>query len=336
MLTSTEIIKLYQNTHHNYSNITFIPFDSFGNYQSKCYQWFANQVKNVLECEVILCMWQKQMIIYKEDNCMDFYKITIDIPYNKRDEYIKAVTELNAVVSRNGSCTLFVCNIPYCLKSYLCIEDDMENLHFANDIIDKYSLKKVTKFGLDELIQDIQYRQYNAVQILPDSDIEEVASCFSMAYIFKSELELENNGFSYVKQAIRKNIFISYCHNDKQLVYEITDALENSGLNLWIDKKDINVGDNLLMSILMGIQQSDFAILFISNSTKHSNFSKAELENIMTEMIRKNLNWYVVKIDDINVDDVLPLLSNYKYFELTPQNHEELIEDIKLRISKIV
>lgn len=55
----------------------------------------------------------------------------------------------------------------------------------------------------------------------------------------------------------------------------------------------------------------------------------------MAEMIKKEMGWYIVKIDDVNVDEILPSLSNYKYFDLTLQSADELIEDIIKCIEKL-
>lgn len=334
MLGRNLINRLYKKYNRNYSSFVIIPFSEVANKPLKFYQWYAFEFERELNCSAFADTYNKQIVIYKGDIMNDF-SITIEIPYGKRDTYIDAIYDINSLIDSSGCCALFVSNIPYNLKSYLCIEGKSDNLPKIEHIIKSNHLEKITKFGFRELFIEMGNRQYNMYMIPANIPKSIFARSFQAQYQFAAESELEDRGYKFNTHSERKKVFISYCHANKEIVYEITEALEYSGINLWIDKKDMGVGTNILRSILNGINESDFAILFLSKATVNSNYGQLELENIMAAMVMKKMNWYVVKIDDVNVDEIMPSLSNYKYFDLTQSNMDELTYDIVNHIRKI-
>lgn len=327
---------LYKKYHKIYSDITIIPFNDISDEPAKYFMWYTYEIQKSFADYIVFAEYiSKYIILYKENMFMAKYKVTINIPYNKRDEYISVVFELNKCVSTDGVCMLFVNNNPYEMSSYLCIEDNMNNCSKIEAIINNAGLVKDNSIGLHELILELQNRRYNAHCFGFETEYELFKAEFQQMYFFASEKDLAEKGYSLNRHLKKNKVFISYCHANKTMVYDIVDKLENSGLNLWIDKKNIDVGNNILSSIFAGIKESNFSILFLSKATIDSNYSKLELENIMAEMIKKEMGWYIVKIDDVNVDEILPSLSNYKYFDLTLQSADELIEDIIKCIEKL-
>ena len=50
-------------------------------------------------------------------------------------------------------------------------------------------------------------------------------------------------------------------------------------------------------------------------------------------MIKKKMNWYIVKLDDVNPDDILPSLSDYKYYDFNINNDiNNLCKDISKQV----
>lgn len=238
------------------------------------------------------------------------------------------MNEINQIVSSNGCIILFVCNIPYNLVSYLSIETKQNEGQLIENIIKKYDLRKESSLGIHELFMEFCNRKFNMATIPPSFSKADITQMFNDAYFFCSKSDLTKKGYNFNTHIRRKKVFISYCHANKELVYEITEALEYSGIDLWIDKKDISVGSHLLESILAGIEESDFAILFLSNATLSSNYGQLELKTIMSALTNKKKGWYIVKIDDVDVNNIMPSLGDYKYYDLSNGNKTELIKDI--------
>ncbi len=48
----------------------------------------------------------------------------------------------------------------------------------------------------------------------------------------------------------------------------------------------------------------------------------------MSALTNKKIGWYIVKIDDVDVNNIMPSLGDYKYYDLSNGNKTELIKDI--------
>ena len=114
-------------------------------------------------------------------------------------------------------------------------------------------------------------------------------------------------------------------------VYQITDKMQESGLNIWIDKQDIDIGDDIAQKVLGGIRESDLALLFISESTLKSNFAQFELSHIMNEMLRKKVGWGIVRLDQVDPEQISPGFGNYLYIDYNG-NVEKLIGDVQKKL----
>ena len=252
-------------------------------------------------------------------------KFTVNIPYGTRSQYLDFVYQINALASSDGLVQLFVNNTPYCLEAFLVIETD-DNIEEIKSLIKKDKLDLVQYKGFSEFFKEsIINRRYTKFGLFYNSDMQSIQQAFSVCFLFAEKDEIEAKGIGNGSHVIRKKLFISYCHKDKDIVYKTTESMDQYGLNSWIDKQDINVGDNILHSVLCGINESDLAVLFISKATLESNFSKLELETIMSAMMKKNMGWYIVKLDDVNPDKILPALADYKYYDFNEDNNIEAL-----------
>jgi hypothetical protein len=70
---------------------------------------------------------------------------------------------------------------------------------------------------------------------------------------------------------LKQKIFVSYCHKNKDEVYQLTNELRKYGFNLWIDHNEMTSG-NIEKLIQKGIDQSK---LFICCAT--SSYCKSEM-----------------------------------------------------------
>ena len=50
-------------------------------------------------------------------------------------------------------------------------------------------------------------------------------------------------------------------------------------------------------------------------------------------MIQKKIRWFIVKLDQVDVQEILPVLSNYKYYDFSI---EKDIFDLTAEIQKIL
>jgi DeoR/GlpR family transcriptional regulator of sugar metabolism len=91
-------------------------------------------------------------------------------------------------------------------------------------------------------------------------------------------------------------IFLSHSSKNKPLVREIKSFLPEH-MKLWIDEKDILVGDNIIGSIKEAIKtNSDFLIVFLDTNS------------IKSEWVVKELNWAIEHEKQINRTFILPII----------------------------
>ncbi len=259
--------------------------------------------------------------------------ITIAIPYASRSDYFPAIYKINKLVSNDGCAIMAVDNNFYDLQSLLYIETSSD-FQEINKIVSKYNLKFDTSVGLEEIISDIGGRKYNTFSLSPCMPQELLFKALSSLYLFPEKKQLEELGYSFNRKK-KKKVFISYTHKDKKAVHSIADYLEDEGLNIWIDKKAIDIGDNILASISEEIRECDLHIIFLSENTKNAAYAKHELLTIFSEVIQQRYKWFIVRLDNVNPNDIYPGLGNYLYFDLFDNDNEKLIEKIKSKLDKI-
>src|SRR5258706_16385772 len=68
------------------------------------------------------------------------------------------------------------------------------------------------------------------------------------------------------------NAFISYSHKDTAVAERVQTALEQQGIKVWRDEKEILPGENFVMKISAGLAASDTVIFLISPDAVHSNW----------------------------------------------------------------
>ncbi len=103
-----------------------------------------------------------------------------------------------------------------------------------------------------------------------------------------------------------KQIFISYSHSDKEFVNRLTIDLKNSGMNVWIDEKEIKVGESISKKVEEGISNCDFFCLIISKHSFKSNWVEREYRTAFNAQLSSGRT---PRIFPLLIQDVeLPLL----------------------------
>lgn len=171
----------------------------------------------------------------------------------------------------------------------------------------------------------MSYQESNIIFYLEDNNM-----------VAKYSVEIPYRCRSEYEEVLRKKVFISYCHANKELVHRIVSQLRQGGVNLWIDEQDISVGEHILEAVLSGIQESDLAILFLSQDTLKSHFAQYEIKNVMQEIVYQNKTWYIIKMDDVEPKNIFPGLQQFKYYDLQSNpNDSDLVADILKKIKLI-
>ena len=75
--------------------------------------------------------------------------------------------------------------------------------------------------------------------------------------------------------------FISHSGVDKPFVRRLAEDLRKAGLNIWVDERELKVGDSIVDGISSGLSDSDYLIVVLSAASSKSNWVRAELNSAL-------------------------------------------------------
>lgn len=112
----------------------------------------------------------------------------------------------------------------------------------------------------------------------------------------------------------RYDVFICHAHEDKEkLVRPLVEALRRNGLHVWFDEFELRVGASLSKSITTGLEESDFAIVFLSPNFLDKAWPKKELDALAAGERQKGVPrilplWHNVTASQVR--EISPLLAD--------------------------
>lgn len=111
----------------------------------------------------------------------------------------------------------------------------------------------------------------------------------------------------------RKTVFLSHASSDKSLVRDLATRVERT-MNVWLDEKDIVVGDSISEKIDEGLQSCDALILCLSQNSLKSSWVRREYDYAL----HKKIKVLPIRLDDCSPP---PTLTGTKYIDFL--GHEE-------------
>jgi len=131
-----------------------------------------------------------------------------------------------------------------------------------------------------------------------------------------------------------KTVFISYSHEDTKFTHNLAKDLEKAGLKVWLDEKEISVGDSITEKVEEGISKSDFFCLVLSESSVSSNWVQREYRTALNAQLSSGNTPRILPLIIQNIE-VPKLLRDIRYadFSFGYQNgFIELLNAIKVNI----
>ena len=107
------------------------------------------------------------------------------------------------------------------------------------------------------------------------------------------------------------SIFISYSHEDADIVEKIAVYLVKENIHIWIDQWEINYGDSLIQKIQTAITDASVLLIMLSKKSVQSEWCKKELTaGLLRELEEKR----VVKNTNILEDFDITIFLRDKYY----------------------
>lgn len=100
------------------------------------------------------------------------------------------------------------------------------------------------------------------------------------------------------------DVFVSHASEDKQAVAEpLADELRGRGLDVWLDKTELRIGDSLRRKIDYGLAHSTFGVVILSKSFFAKGWPQYELDGIVGMTINGDQRmlpiWHEISRDEI-------------------------------------
>lgn len=325
-------IKKYEEINQNEDLLVEMNYSS--NEMSKMFQ------KSEFYTYLLYNFYKFNPIVLYNENILFSRRIRMDkkiyyfnIAYNRRSEYIDIVYQVNLMVSVDGLCSLYVNNIPTHLSSILVIADKPENISKIKDFLLSKGITLYEDKTFYDLMMECACRNWNSISFVPQEKKEKIQSIFHDFFQWPEDEDLKKNGYDF-NPPYQPKIFFSYSWKNKDVVDMFAEQLQSMGLNIWIDRKDIEGGEHIHEAIMRGIEECDMAILFISEAYKNSVNAVTELKTIFSNIVCKKKWWRIYKLDDVNPNDVFPSLDQYKYY--TVSEKQEIFDSVLRGIEEII
>ena len=104
----------------------------------------------------------------------------------------------------------------------------------------------------------------------------------------------------------KDTVFISYSQKDKDRVSLFASIMAQNGFDIWMDVKNICLGENIISAISEGLNNADIYMLFISQNSNRSSWVTEELNIALTKSVENKKPRIVpVLLDDCTIPSVL-------------------------------
>lgn len=132
------------------------------------------------------------------------------------------------------------------------------------------------------------------------------------------------------------DIFLSYSHHDEDFVSQLISDCEQYGIEIWVDKKRLLVGDSIISKVQEAIDRALLVVVVLSQNSLISGWVKRELEQAYSAEIEgRTIVMPIVLGPEVSLPGLIrPKL--YADFSGWPQDKEQYNYSLKLLLHSII
>lgn len=132
-------------------------------------------------------------------------------------------------------------------------------------------------------------------------------------FLFPERQILESLHPQYRRHNMPPRVFLSHSSVDKPTIVEpLYDFLQTQEIDVWLDKYEIDYGDNIYQKVNEGINNAQFAIFVLTENFLNSKWAKEEI-SAFTELIFNDKSIVIVNVKDKTI--IPKMISARKYME---------------------
>jgi len=136
------------------------------------------------------------------------------------------------------------------------------------------------------------------------------------------------------------DVFICHASEDKDaVVTPLTKALQDSGVQVWVDTEKIAWGDSITKKINEGLAKSQFVVLVLSTSFLKKDWPAKEMNSVLSREIASDVTCALPLIVGDSSDKrvilgTYPLLADKRYEEWSASDIGRIVSTLKVMLSK--
>lgn len=122
-------------------------------------------------------------------------------------------------------------------------------------------------------------------------------------------------------------IFICHASEDKKSARKIASRLSSVGADIWLDEKEIGVGDSIVEKIDSGLESASHVAVLLSTNSVDKPWVKRELSAaLMRQLKEASVTVLPIRLDDCSIP---PILADVKYADCRDSIEEGLNDVIQ-------
>lgn len=115
---------------------------------------------------------------------------------------------------------------------------------------------------------------------------------------------------------VKATVFLSYAASDRQVVREVANGLQATGIRVWFDETSLKPGSEWVREIERGLDTADFIAFFISPNSVNSSWAQKELQIAMYRQVSGSGGARILPIL-LERAEVPPLLRDIQWVDMT-------------------
>jgi hypothetical protein len=222
-------------------------------------------------------------------------------------------------------------NNPYSLefKIFLHLETEKNKVKFENWLKTNYP-QKYRRYNI--FTKDLF--QYNVHTFVDEQQVDFALTKESnYLFLFPEREFFEMNHPQFSSKKNTPKVFLSHASEDKKSIVEpLFEYLQNKEISVWLDKYEIDYGENIYQKVSEGIDNAEVAIFVITENFLNKKWPKEEL-SALSHLIFNNKSLVIVSIKDGT--ELPKLITTRKYIQWDDgKNLSEIAEVIKRKLNK--
>ncbi|WP_374309917.1 toll/interleukin-1 receptor domain-containing protein [Dongia sp.] len=198
------------------------------------------------------------------------------------------------------------------------------------DFVGTYDIQ--LRYLREPTIDDLLKRREEIWRTLTDQAIhnawhmgaDEVHELWSEKDLISNEL-YERRMVGEMRQlSTEKSIFLCHSSADKGFVRMVNDDLRRLGASTWLDENNIKVGESIVGKISSGLKESQFLVLFLSESSVKSLWTRREWQSYLSRQLSGNMITILPVL--IETCEIPEILADLKYANFSESYHDGLKE----------